>query len=336
MRLLGLAPGGVCLAADITAHAGGLLHHLFTLTRTYVQAIRSLLHLPSGYPAWPLASTVPCGVRTFLYLCKQRQRSPGQPGQTYYREWQGIGTRYIILTQIKQSHFKMLELKPKYHLEGIFNPDQANPNDAHSILMRLIPGGSRVLELGCASGYLSGYMEQALGCRVTGLEFDPAATVIAATRCSEVYTVDLDAPDALQAAYHSAPYDVLLAAAVLEHLKYPQRLLQEAHQLLKPDGIIIVSLPNIAHWSIRLKLLRGIFDYEDYGIMDRTHLALYTLKTGRGLIEAQGYNVEETHIAGSGLQNLLHNITRRTGQKHIPLILPGLLAYELIYLAKSP
>lgn len=68
MRLLGLAPGGVCLAADITADAGGLLHHLFTLTplRAAQGAIRSLLHVPSGCPAWRLASTVPCGVRTFL------------------------------------------------------------------------------------------------------------------------------------------------------------------------------------------------------------------------------------------------------------------------------
>jgi methionine biosynthesis protein MetW len=228
----------------------------------------------------------------------------------------------------------MVETLPKYHLDGIFNPQRANPNDAHSILMRLIPPGSQVLELGCASGYLSGYMEQELGCRVTGLEFDPAATAIAATRCSEVHKVDLDSMDALQPASASGPYDVLLAAAVLEHLKYPQRLLQTAHQLLKPDGLLIVSLPNVAHWSIRLKLLRGHFDYEDYGIMDRTHLTLYTLKTGRELVETAGYRVENIHITGSGLQNVLNNLTRHMDNFTPPLILPGLLAYELIYVAR--
>ncbi len=65
------------------------------------------------------------------------------------------------------------------------------------------------------------------------MEFDPEATRIAAERCSEVYTADLDAPDALAPARASAPYDVLFAAAVLEHLKYPERLLHDVQALLK-------------------------------------------------------------------------------------------------------
>lgn len=223
--------------------------------------------------------------------------------------------------------------QPKYHLDDVFNPAAAHPDDAHSLLMRLIPRDSAVLELGCASGYLSGYMEQALGCRVTGLEADPAATAIAATRCTQVFTVDLDAPDALKDAATGAPYDVLLAAAVLEHLKHPQRLLEQARALLKPGARVIVSLPNVAHWSIRLQLLRGRFDYQDYGVMDRTHLHLYTLDTGRALLEDAGCRVEAVYIAGSGLQNLLNALTRPLGWRPAPLIAPGLLAYELIYVA---
>lgn len=223
---------------------------------------------------------------------------------------------------------------PKYHLDAIFDPGHAHPDDAHSILMRLMPQGSRVLELGCASGYLSGYMEQTLGCRVTGLEFDAAAAAIAAKRCSEIHNIDLDAPDALEAARTSAPYDVLLAAAVLEHLKYPERLLQQARALLQPDARVIISLPNIAHWRLRLMLLAGRFDYTDYGVMDRTHLRLYTAKTGQALIEAQGYTVEALHIAGSGLQNVLNGVARRL-QRPLPLpVLPGLFGYELIYVAR--
>jgi methionine biosynthesis protein MetW len=222
---------------------------------------------------------------------------------------------------------------PKYHLDAIFDPTQAHPDDAHSLLMGLIPRNSRVLELGCASGYLSGYMEQALGCRVTGLEFDPAATAIAATRCSEVYTVDLDMPDALNVARASAPYNVLLAAAVLEHIKQPERILQQAKMLLAPGARVIVSLPNIAHWRLRLDLLMGKFDYTDYGVMDRTHLRLYTARTGRELLASQGYTVDELVIAGSGLQNLLNSAARRFKRPLPKPILPGLFAYELIYAA---
>ena len=227
-------------------------------------------------------------------------------------------------------------IAPKYHLDNIFDPGCAHPDEAHSVLMSLIPVDSRVLELGCASGYLSGYMEQELNCRVTGLEFDPNAAIIAATRCSEVYTVDMDDADALAAAYHSAPYDVLLAAAVLEHLKYPERILKEAHGLLKPGARIIVSLPNIAYWRYRLSLLVGSFDYRDYGVMDRTHLHLYTVNTGLALLEGQGYPIDKIEIAGSGLQNLLNASARRLGRSRPRPVLASLFAYELIYVAHQP
>lgn len=223
---------------------------------------------------------------------------------------------------------------PKYHLQEIFDASMAHPFDAHSILMRLIPRGSRVLELGCASGYLSGYMEQVLGCRVTGIDADPAAISIAAGRSSEVYVADLDMPNALEPAHASAPYDVLLTAAVLEHLKYPERLLADASRLLVPGGLAIVSLPNIAHWSFRLKLLRGRFDYADYGVLDRTHCRLYTMATGHALLEELGYHVERLVIAGSGLQNLLSMLCRRLGRSEPRPVLPGLLGYELIYIAR--
>ena len=222
---------------------------------------------------------------------------------------------------------------PKYDLDTVFNPDTAHPDDAHSILMRLIPPNSQVLELGCATGYLSGYMEQALDCQVTGLEFDADSVAIAKTRCTAVHQVDLDAPDALKPAQSNGPYDVLLAAAVLEHLKYPERLLRMAHNFLKPGARVIVSLPNVAHWQVRLRLLLGQFDYEDYGIMDRTHLRMYTKKTGRKLLEDQEYTVEKLHIAGSGLQNLLNARARRSNRPLPAPLLPGLLAYELIYVA---
>lgn len=224
---------------------------------------------------------------------------------------------------------------PKYHLESIFDPQHTHPDDAHSVLMRLIPPNSRVMELGCASGYLSGYMEQALGCRVTGLEADAAAVEIAKSRCSEVYQVDLDSENALQAAHSSAPYDVLLAAAVLEHLKYPERLLRQSRELLKPDAKVIVSLPNIAHWSIRRKLLRGKFDYEDYGIMDRTHVHFYTLSTGRQLLEQTGLRVESTCIAGSGVQNLMNAFSRRFRRPLPKPLFPALFAYEFIMVAAT-
>jgi SAM-dependent methyltransferase len=127
---------------------------------------------------------------------------------------------------------------------------------------------------------------------------------------------------------------VVLAAAVLEHLKHADAVVREARTLLRPDGLLIVSLPNIAFWRMRLMLLAGRFDYADYGIMDRTHMHFYTLATGKAFIERAGFRVEQVKIAGSGLQNALAGLARRLKRPEPGLVLPSLFAYELIYAAR--
>jgi methionine biosynthesis protein MetW len=223
---------------------------------------------------------------------------------------------------------------PKYDLANIFEPKTAHPDESHSIQMRYIPEKSRVLELGCATGYMSAYMEQALGCQVTGLEYDEASAKIARERCHEVFVVDLDKADSLAPAQNSAPYDVALIANVLEHLKYPERVLRDVHALLKPDGRLIVVLPNIAYWQVRLRLLLGKFDYEEYGVMDRTHLHFYTVKTGRELLENAAFELEEFRIAGSLVQNSLNKLARHFNRPLPKPIVANLFGYELIYIAR--
>ena len=77
---LGLAPDGVCLADPVAWVAGGLLHHLFTVTVVEARlnaAVCFLWHLPSGHPAWALPSIALCGVRTFLEWSTLHPRPPG-------------------------------------------------------------------------------------------------------------------------------------------------------------------------------------------------------------------------------------------------------------------
>lgn len=221
--------------------------------------------------------------------------------------------------------------RPKYDLNGIFDPDKAHPDDAHSILMRLVPNDSRILELGCSSGYLSGYLEREKNCRVVGVEIDPQAAQIAAERCTEVYQRNLDDPTALDGI--DGPFDVLLAPAVLEHLLHPETVLKMIYPKLAAQSVVIVSLPNIAHWSIRWQLFRGQFDYAAYGIMDVTHLHFYTAETGQSLLEGTGFRIRDMIIAGSGLQNTLNMVCRRLSRPLPRPILPELLGYELIYVA---
>lgn len=222
---------------------------------------------------------------------------------------------------------------PKYHLEGLFDPASAHPDDAHSIQARLIPAGSRVLELGCASGYMSGYLEQSRACTVIGLDFDPLAVSIASTRTTAAFVADLETESALECARPYAPFDVLYAANVLEHIRSAEQVLLNAHALLSPQALVVIALPNIAHYSVRWRLLRGQFNYTDYGIMDRTHVHFYTVKTAVALLEQCGYRVETLSIAGSFLQNALNALARRQKRPLPRLMLPGLLAYEIILTA---
>jgi len=95
--LLGLAPDGVCRAVPVTGDAGGLLPHRFTLACVLrPSAVCSLLHFPSGCPAWELPSIMPYGVRTFLtFPGTGRARPSNGLALTFY----GAGARLRPLHQ---------------------------------------------------------------------------------------------------------------------------------------------------------------------------------------------------------------------------------------------
>jgi SAM-dependent methyltransferase len=95
------------------------------------------------------------------------------------------------------------------------------------------------------------------------------------------------------------PFDVIVFADVLEHVADPGNLLQLARRALLPRGRVIASVPNVAHWSVRIDLLRGRFNYEVFGIRDSTHLRWFTAETVRSLFESTGLHVISLqHTAG--------------------------------------
>ena len=107
-------------------------------------------------------------------------------------------------------------------------------------------------------------------------------------------------------------YDLILLLDVLEHLSDPTATLQRLSKLLQPGGKVIVSVPNIAHWSVSIPLLfQRRFRYEDAGILDRTHLKFFVEDTAIQLLNDANFNVTAGVI--SGLQGrkskLLNSIT---------------------------
>ena len=163
-----------------------------------------------------------------------------------------------------------------------FNPSPYGP---HQKAIGLVPEGTRVLEVGCAQGYIS---EQLVGkgCEVLGIELDLDAAELARRHCAEVVVADMDTLAELP--WPEQSFDVILCMDILEHLKDPARALKLLKAYLRPDGIVIVTLPNVANWWLRFRLLRGRWDYHPLGICDRSHLRFFTLKTAQDLLAEAG------------------------------------------------
>lgn len=157
-------------------------------------------------------------------------------------------------------------------------------------LLRL-PAGATVLDVGCGRAQL-GEAAQEAGLVVTGVEVHPEATSVARGRIARLIEADLLDLDAVGAALGETRFDALVFSDVLEHVAWPVEVLSSYLRWLKPGGLVVVSVPNVASWDSRLRLLAGSFAYTDSGLMDRTHLRFFTVSSARELVREAGLTVE--------------------------------------------
>lgn len=172
---------------------------------------------------------------------------------------------------------------------GAFEPD--NQNNPRTIIANWVKPASRVLEVGPGDGAVSEWLRKQKHCTMIGLEVVPAAANIAAPRFDQIIIGSIESDNIAAHARQLGPYDAIIFADVLEHLVDPWRTLRIARDMLSAGGQVLTSFPNIAHWSARLNLLRGRFDYTDGFLMDRTHLRWFTFRSARELATACGLHV---------------------------------------------
>lgn len=155
-------------------------------------------------------------------------------------------------------------------------------------IYRLVEPGWRVLDVGCGEGYLGERLKVDKNCVVVGVEIDEGKARQARARLDDIIISDVEVMDDLTC-YRD--FDAIILADVLEHLRYPKQTLQGLSMYLKNQGCLLVSVPNIANWMIRLKLLFGKFNYEESGILDKSHLHFFTLSTIKEFLEEAGFEV---------------------------------------------
>ncbi|NRA08863.1 MAG: methyltransferase domain-containing protein [Myxococcales bacterium] len=161
---------------------------------------------------------------------------------------------------------------------------------SHAQIAAAVAADSRILDLGCSQGLLARPLKEK-GVRVTGV--DIARSESLAAELAEFHAHDLEQPLDLPL---GRVFDYVVVSDVLEHLKERQQLLRDTRRYLKEDGRLIVSTPNIALWFYRLSLLVGRFEYGARGVLDRTHVHLYTRSTFRREIERAGFRVVDQRV----------------------------------------
>lgn len=170
--------------------------------------------------------------------------------------------------------------------------DESITNSSQSAILRhiraTVPTGASVLDVGCASGDLARALVER-GYRVSGVDVDAEAVERARDVLVEAVVADLET-DSLTGLLEG-PYDVVILADVLEHLTEPHRHLAAARELLAPGGVVLASIPNVAHGALRLALLQGRWHYTAEGLLDTTHMRFFTYDTVLELFQGCGLEV---------------------------------------------
>lgn len=218
--------------------------------------------------------------------------------------------------------------------------DKPSPWSSHSRIAALLdslPAGSKVLDVGTASGMLARRgADKSL--RFFGIEAVPEWAESASPFYEKLWTCSFD--EAPAEALHG--YDAIVLGDVLEHMAAPEIALKKLNALQNAGCIFIVSVPNVANLWVRLNLLMGRFDYAERGIMDRTHLRFFTRKTIVSLVGNAGLEVLSIQVTPIPLELVAPFFSTPLGALFhsafagVTSLLPTLLGYQFIVQAKKP
>lgn len=159
----------------------------------------------------------------------------------------------------------------------------------HEMAPFLPEGAKVVLDVGCGEGNFGALVKKTNNCEVWGIDIDAASVEKAAQKLDRTFVSDIATDLAMLPDDY---FDAIFFNDVLEHLVDPCSLLEEMGSKLSSQGVIIASIPNVRYFRNLLKVcFRKDWEYEDSGVMDRTHLRFFTRKSIRRMFEGAGYRV---------------------------------------------
>lgn len=181
-----------------------------------------------------------------------------------------------------------------------------------SLIIDMIRPNSEILEFGPANGRLTKYLNNKMHCKVDIVEIDEEAGK-EASKYSQISFLgevmgDIEKFEWLKN-INNKKYDYIIFADVLEHLHNPKTVLENCNKVLKEDGSIIMSVPNIAHNSVIIDLINDEFKYNKIGLLDNTHISFFTYKSLVRMIEECGYSttIEKATYNRVGENEIINN-----------------------------
>ncbi len=164
-------------------------------------------------------------------------------------------------------------------------------NSSWTKIFNFIPEKSEVLDIGCSSGNFGAALIEYKSCVVDGLDYNPQDVKAARKILRQAWVSDIEKDD-LKKAVKGRKYDAIIMADVIEHLVNPVKALKEMKKLLKPNGFLAFSVPNMAHTWVRLNLLKGDFTHTETGLLDKTHIHFYDVKELERVLDEAGFALE--------------------------------------------
>jgi ubiquinone/menaquinone biosynthesis C-methylase UbiE len=161
-----------------------------------------------------------------------------------------------------------------------FKIDDIKENTPFWYVLKNIESNQKVLDVGCATGYLGTHLKNKLNAELVGIDnqnyhLEKAEEL---NVYSDLINLDLNTFQNELDKY-SCYFDRIVICDVLEHLNDPVEVLKKLSKLLKNEGKFLIDLPNIAHSSIKYNLLTNNFNYTSMGLLDKTHIRFFTLNS---------------------------------------------------------
>lgn len=244
---------------------------------------------------------------------------------------------FMSVIRYKQT-FRSVKNYPEFSEYFVHYPIKESRYSSHYYLACWVGKNKQVLDVGCGEGFFAERLV-AQNNRVVGI--DMLAQPQHQANFEQYLCADLDKGlQSIKPLLHERQFDRVLIQDILEHTRFPEQSLQDCRDLLKPDGLLLVSISNIANITIRLALLFGRFEYTERGILDKRRLRFFTKRSARRLLEQNGYQVMEEAVSVMPVELALgmpeHALTRMSNAILATLtrLMPGLFGYQILLMAK--